>query len=133
MRKNEVLSIGLTYRWSEGLLDIPYYSHHHKILCNKDALTVQETTANNFLSKIKPALINTKVYDYVYLKLLQKYVRPQQKNNKDVFDLCMKVLHNSDVFQNSSITVRNPKNWKGAELATLASFVADIKCIELIN
>ena len=96
-------------------------------------MTVQETTANNFLSKIKPALINTKVYDYVYLKLLQKYVRPQQKNNKDVFDLCMKVLHNSDVFQNSSITVRNPKNWKGAELATLASFVADIKCIELIN
>ncbi|SFR86526.1 hypothetical protein [[Clostridium] aminophilum] len=133
MRTNEVLSIGLTSRWCEGLLDVPYYSHHHKILCDKNSLMVRETKTNNLLGKIKPALINTKIYDYLYLSFLQKYMRPQQKNNKDVFDLCMKVLNNSAVFRNSSITVKNPNNWKGAELATLASFVADIRCIELIN
>lgn len=129
-RKGDNISIALTGKWERRLLDIPYYSHHHRILCDTDEMQIRETKSNILKEKIQPFLMNTKLYDTLYLGFLQRFVRPQSVKNREIYALCIEILEQSPIFNDSGIVINHPKTWKGVELATLASFVSDVKVAE---
>ena len=91
---------------------------------------MQETRNNKLKYLIKSFLYKTVIYDKLYLGFLQKYIRPQTVKNDEILDICIQNIKDSSIFHSSGINLKKVQSCKGIEVATLATYVADIKVMD---
>lgn len=132
-KKNENISLSLTNKWDSRLLDIPYYSHHHSVLCDKRNMTIKTEWKQQAIMLFRSLLKNTFIYKKLYLEIYERLIRSNTTNNAEIFDKIMEIANDSKIVRNSGLKVRDVKNRNGAELPTLATMGADIRIADIIS
>lgn len=132
-KENNAISIKLLKKWNEGLLDIPIYSHHHIMKYDKNRCELRDTLKYKMLKFTQMSLVNTKVYDVIYVKWLKKRLKPHTEKNQELLDLCIKRLVKSPTIISEDVKIKNVKVCKGFDVTALAEFVAQICVADVLK
>lgn len=130
-RKQSKVLISLTKAWNEKLLNIPYFSHHQKVVYDKKLQLIRATKYEICKRKIKKILNTTMFYDFIF-ETYQKIKSAEQKNKKnDILKSCNDYLKNSEYIKRSKINIQLKNKNIGFDLASLATMIAEIKLVDL--
>ncbi len=112
------------------LLEIPFFSHHRDYVYKPRSHTVEESLKFSILDRLKPCIVNTKLYEILYLKGAHKIIRPLSVQNDSIFDLSLNIIENSLVIKSAGIEIERPKNWRSIDVAGLAVLAANIHSMD---
>lgn len=129
-RENSKISLRLIKEWCPELLQFPVFTHHHFATYDKNDNSLKQTRIHSCILKIKPYILNTKIYDWLYVKCIEPYFRPQNKKNKYLFKTCIDTLKGSESFTETGIKFRASMVAKNFDIATLCTVVAKCKFID---
>ena len=124
--KDDFVSIKIIEKLSPNMLDFPIYSHHRAFRYKKDTSTMTEELKYRTLDKMKRIFKNTFVYKVLYLKYAHNIIRPQSKKNEDIMKVCSEIMGKKNILSNSTFRVGDIAKWKGGDIGTIATFIADL-------
>ena len=113
-REDSKLSLRLINSWCPMLLNIPVFTHHHYGIYNRQKGVLKKNWRYSLLLRIKPYVLRSKLYDILYVKLIEPVYRPQNKNNEILFQTSVASLQSSESFIKSGVRFR--KNLIGFEI-----------------
>lgn len=128
-KKNDRLPLRLTGSWDRELLKIPYFSHNHFMRFQKKSMSLRRTYPHMLLSWLKPKVIDTKIYDLLYRRLICGTMDQKADGNREVLDWCLKLIRQKD----SMFHVRDQYFTDGFDLAGLAELVISDLALRLVQ
>lgn len=131
-KKGSHLSVFLTQHWSEHMMDIPVFSHNHFMKYDKKRKILRRTYKHAFLAWLKPFVINSILYDKIYIKYFQTKIFPENSTSARLFQQIMNYLSKIPVMSILPIKVVENASNKGFGLDALGSIVAKIKFLDVI-
>ena len=132
-KKNSRISVKLLKEWNESLLEIPIYSHHHIMKYDKNKCELKDTLKYKFLKQLQNKMLNTKVYDVLYINWLKKRLKPHTERNQELLDLCIKRLKESPTIMSEKVEIKEPDVCKGFDVTALAEFTAQVCVADILK
>jgi len=114
------------------LLNIPVFTHHHYGIYNRQKGVLKKNWRYSLLLRIKPYVLRSKLYDILYVKLIEPVYRPQNKNNEILFQTSVASLQSSESFIKSGVRFRKNLIGKGFDMAALCTIVAKCKFVDQV-
>ena len=131
-REDSKLSLRLINSWCPMLLNIPVFTHHHYGIYNRQKGVLKKNWRYSLLLRIKPYVLRSKLYDILYVKLIEPVYRPQNKNNEILFQTSVASLQSSESFIKSGVRFRKNLIGKGFDMAALCTIVAKCKFVDQV-
>lgn len=131
--KDSKIVIMLIEKMRSDLLGIPFYSHHRDYIYDRRSHTVKESLKFSLLDRLKPFIVNTKLYEVLYLKIAHRIIRPLSADNDYIFESALSVIENSPTLKSMSIKVNRPKNWRSIDVAGLAVLAANLYSLDILK
>lgn len=131
-REDSKLSLRLINSWCPMLLNIPVFTHHHYGIYNRQRGVLKKNWRYSLLLRIKPYILRSKLYDILYVKLIEPVYRPQNKNNEILFQTSVASLQSSESFIKSGVRFRKNLIGKGFDMAALCTIVAKCKFVDQV-
>lgn len=129
-KKKGIISSMLIEKWNEKLLDIPIYSQRHYLKYDKNSHILKSNALYSFMKRLQPYIINTKLYDLLFTKVLEPLLYAHNKGNDKLLTICNTELDKSPSFRHTSINIRRNVKPKGFDLAGYCELVAKCKCMD---
>lgn len=127
-KADDQIAIGLISKWNRGLLDIPVFSHHHHY--KYDGVKGCLLPVQKF--DVRARLKGIKVLRYLYRKYIRAHIGGKGEAWTKLFNSCRTMLQNSAIINNSDMLSICEEEPDEIELATLATFVAQLKVLEYL-
>lgn len=131
--KNDGFSVSLIREFAGDLLEIPFYSHHKEFVYDQRSNAIRKTLKFTLLDGAKNLFCNTPIYTRLYLGYLHRFFRPQSAVNDEIMAIAKEYLLNIRYLDLSGMQILPAGDWKGVEIASWATFVADFKVMEMMN
>lgn len=127
------LAVKLINRWNPNLLNIPIFSQNHYMSYDRTLQCIKKTKRHAILSWLKPKVMDSLIYDLIYVNWLQSKIFPESNGNNELFDVCIGYLEKSELLKKKNIYLKGNISCKGFDLAALAWFVAFLKLCETME
>lgn len=127
-KSDDQIAIGLISKWNEGLLDIPFFSHHHHYYYDRDGGRLLPARTIDFRGRLK----GIKPLRYFYRKFIRAHIGGKSEAWTKLFYSCSEMLRDSVIISASDTLSICEKEPDEIELATLATFVAQLKVLEYL-
>lgn len=115
-----------------GVLETPIYSHHRDFRYIPKERRIKKSLKFRAIDTLKPLLVDTKLYETLYLKFAHKYMRPLSVRNDEIFRRAFDILKFSPTLQKAGIVVTNPGDWRTLDCAGMAARAANVLALDLL-
>ncbi|MCX4346339.1 MAG: hypothetical protein OSJ38_03705 [Lachnospiraceae bacterium] len=113
------LPLSLIEKWDKRLLNIPFYTHNHFEKYDRKSNTLRRKKLHAFLSWLKPYVLDTKVYDILYKKIILSKTNKKSDINEKVREMCISYFTSDS----KNFTVREQYYNDGYDVSALAQMM----------
>ncbi len=123
----------LIEKWDPDLLKIPVFSHNHYMTYDKKQKILKRTKTHAFLSWLKPYVMDTLLYDKIYLKYIEKIIFPENLKSDEMFTFFMNYIKNSSQLKKMEIELRPDIKRKGFDLSMISDFAVRLRVLDVLE
>jgi hypothetical protein len=131
--KNSAIAISLIDYYKRDLLEKPFFSHHHVERYDKKDAKLKASLKHVLRMKIQPIVVNTWFFDKVMLNIVAKYLYPFTKKNDEIFNVCNKVIEDTDILVKNDIEYVLPNSYRKLNLSAYVQQIVFLRVVETIK
>lgn len=112
----DYIPLSLIEKWEKKLLEIPFYTHNHFENYDRRHNMLRRKKSHIFLSWLKPYVIDTKIYEILYKKIILKKINEKSDDNEKIREICVQYFSSHP----NDLTIREKYRNDGYDIAGLA-------------
>lgn len=134
-RANNGVSIRLTRDICPELLDVPYFTHHHTMLYNKNKGEVEELLLYKLIYGLRNALKGTPIFEPLnhFGHKIKSRDNVRNQLTAEILAICQRELENNKTLKKYHVTILNPKDDTGYDLPAEVGMVAMAKIADIVT